>query len=235
MILCRKIFIAIFVFFALLFVSIGMMVGFPWERMRASSTARQYVINTYHLNPTKTEVHFLLDDGTNEVSVFTKELPFSFSVGVSRRDLTYASNDDYLEKLVEYKLSKAIRTDVTDMLYKNMDIYIFMNIGLTRQSPKGLSIEMVKKDPEKAFDKLKGGYYVVLEYDKVQKSNFSINEIDNDTNYKIMKKVLSKYRPSSFEINYRTENATVGRASIDDFNKIQNSKDLEKYFEVLKK
>jgi len=102
----KGIVIALSVILILVLVFVGFMVGFPWERITAANAAKKYVVETYGLTPTKVTAHFIFDvGGDGGAYVSTKELPFDFDVGISRRDLTYADNDDYLNCLFEYQLN----------------------------------------------------------------------------------------------------------------------------------
>jgi len=227
--------IILLVVLIILFVFFGSALGFPWEKIIASDAARKYVIETYGLTPIKTRAHFFAG-GANGVYVTTEELPFDFDVAISRNNLKPLDNDNYLECLVEYKLSQAIAEDMQFLLDENCTVQVRSFISLTRRSPKGLSIDMVNENPKEVFEKLSGDYYVAFYHRNVLKNGFDLDTLDYENEYKIIKTLLKKWDPSSVYISYtageKEGGGVLAEASVDkdDFDEINSYEDLKGYY-----
>ena len=98
----------IIILFVLSFLFVGACNGFPWEHIIATSRAKTYVKEKYQLTPIKAKYHLSIVDGSQRVSLSSKEFGFSFSVYVGRILPINKMTDNYLKRLSEYYLAKEL-------------------------------------------------------------------------------------------------------------------------------
>ncbi len=177
---------------------IGLMAGYPWEKIFTAHAVKEYVIETYGFTPTKVRVWFLFDtQGSAEVT--TKELPFTFDVSVRRKG--YVGSDNYLNSLVEYHAGKIIQEKIKALLGEPRRVCAYTVGNLTRKNNKGFTAEAVNENPDIVFAENKLRYEFRIYFEKGD----GRDKIDM-----VCEAILKTYSPDRILITYYDENGDEG-------------------------
>ena len=211
---------------------LGMIGGFPWERIEAVNTASQYVTDIYGFSPTYLQAHLFWGGRGNGVTVSSKELGFFFDVYIDRNNLNHVSSDSYLKNLIEYKIQEGIKKDIGPMLGAEERIGVGLWVGLPFGSPKaGITTERVDTDFDAVVSELANGYYLLIISKKNQVNGF-IPDYQNVFN--ILRTVLDKWQPESVSFWYYGADDSKRFAVIniqnDELHNIDEPDDLIQYF-----
>ena len=231
----RKIIITIIITIILLLplFIIGGLYGFPWERYIAIKNAKIYVEEKYKLTPIKATYHIFYFPPTEYITIYTKELDFSFDVYTEVR--VHQENkrfDNYLDKMSEYILAKDLVEYVKEKTDNQGNAYASLYV-LTEDK---YTLSETEANPQIIFEKLQNKYYCGIQlYNDISKNHYII---DYTLVYDIYNYIFELgLNPNSIYFSYRDKKGSKSEAilkvNIDNkhFPNINSSNDLKPFFE----
>ena len=194
----------------------GRLVGFPNERHNLSIIVKEYVETKYGLTPTSIQISFSID-GMDSALVSANELPFTFTVYISRKNKN-VRHDLYLEALTKHHLESLIGDKLLDLIDVN-NIRVVLETRFSKNS--NLTIEKLNSNPNIVLNNPN-----ILYFCSVDDAN-----IDLERSYMIFSQITQFFNPTCIYI-YNVEMDSK-KMSIyikkNDFNKVQKKEDLIKF------
>lgn len=219
--------IVIFIISVVLFILTCITIGFPWEHYVVRKTAKKYVIEKYHLTPTKLESGILLTYPVG-VTVYPKEYPFGFVVTISRNDLSKVRFDNYFERLAQHNIKEYIEDDVKELAGADSSIVAAFSRSISSDDSKYPYLTIDEINSDLLLDTMKNEYDIAV---FIRNANLICN---NDRDYEIFKLILSRLQPANVCIYYRKGDETIIELHIRsfDYDKIQSPEDLHSYYKL---
>lgn len=207
---------------------VGIIYGFPWERIIAANNARNYVNEAYGFAVTKTSVNMLLDYPVI-VTVSTKENSFNFGVDMARGVMNNIS-DDYLDCKTMDLLGKELNGYVFDVTNQKAKVQMYMRTG----NISDFSLTELEANPDKAFEIITNKYYCTIYFSDI------ISAEDHQINYDMLYGIYShvfefdlKPNEITFSYNFNEKDSYLFiTIKQENFQNIKSSEDLRPYFEA---
>lgn len=194
----------------------GRLVGFPNERHNLSIIVKEYVETKYGLTPTSIQISFSID-GMDSALVSTNELPFTFTVYISRKNKN-VRHDLYLEALTKHHLENLIGDKLIDLIDVN-NIRVVLETRFSKNS--NLTIEKLNSNPNIVLNNPNISYFC-----SVDDAN-----IDLERSYMIFSRITQFFNPTCIYIHHvETDSKKISiYIKKNDFNKVQKKEDLIKF------